>query len=137
MIKRRRRIDRNNEISTHELCTNITTEKDQSKNNSSIITREDKGTERRDNDISEWTSFRTLYKPMQSHWKTTCIWWEERIDRKPREDSWMLRRHDQLCNSTQLFVQEMETNIELCDIQRTRHCEDTSIASDSCIRGGL
>ena len=49
----------------------------------------------------------------------------------------MLRRHNQLCNLTQLFVQKMEANIELYDIQRTRQCEDTLIASDSYIQGGL
>ena len=49
----------------------------------------------------------------------------------------MLHSHDKLCNPSRLFVQEMETNIELYDIQRTRKCEDTSIASDSYIKGGL
>ena len=49
----------------------------------------------------------------------------------------MLRRYNQLCNSSQLLVQEMETNTEFYDLQRTRKCEDTSTESDSYIRGRL
>ena len=49
----------------------------------------------------------------------------------------MLRCYDQLCNSSQLLVQTMETNIEFYDIQRTRECEDTSIESDSYIPGRI
>ena len=47
----------------------------------------------------------------------------------------MIRHYNQLRNSTQVFEQEMETNIELYDLQRTWKYEDTSTESDSYIQG--
>ena len=58
----------------------------------------------------------------------------KKSERDTRKDSWMICSHNQLRNSSQLFIQKMETNIEFYDLQRKGKCEDPLIESNSYTR---
>ena len=86
-----------------------------------------------DYNVPQWTISKLLKMSFHSNQQITQVRGKERIDRNPREDSRLLRCYHQLCNTSQILISKMETNIELHDIRRRRQCENTSTMSDTYI----